>query len=65
MDPALLDTEAAGRYLAICPRQVTKLRDEGRINSVRIYSSVRYVRSELDRFISELQLVLPPTPDSN
>ena len=51
--PALLDSEAAARYLAITTRHLRRLVTERRIGFVKIGSRVRFRPHDLDVFIEK------------
>lgn len=53
IDPALLDSVAAGTYLGVSPKTLVDWRCRGRgPRYVKLGSSVRYRRQDLDDFVA-------------
>lgn len=54
MDRLLLTEPQAVAYLQLSRTTLRRLEEEGKLKSLRIGRSVRYLPSELERFVKEL-----------
>jgi excisionase family DNA binding protein len=59
IEPRLIDTKTASRYLAISERKLWSLCQAGDIPVVRLGRAVRYDLSDLDAFIAEAKKEKP------
>lgn len=51
--PLLISEKEAARLLDCCEKTVAQIRKEGQLKAVRVRGSIKYTRSEIERFISD------------
>lgn len=52
-EPLLISEKEAARLLDCCEKTVARIRKDGLIKSVQVRGSIKYTRSEIERFISD------------
>lgn len=52
-EPLLISEKEAARLLDCCEKTVAQIRKDGQLKAVRVRGSIKYTRSEIERFISD------------